>query len=74
VTDGVREELLPLVALGGIGRVRARNLFNAGYQSLAHLGKATLAELAVVPAVGKGIAQSIKQQVQTGASPPSCDG
>ncbi len=74
VAGGVREELLPLVALGGIGRVRARNLFNAGYQTLDHLGKATHTELAVVPAVGKGIAHSIKQQVQTGASRPACDG
>ncbi|MHC1592623.1 MAG: ATP-dependent DNA helicase [Methermicoccaceae archaeon] len=36
---GVREELLPLVALKGIGRVRARKLYNAGYRRAAELAQ-----------------------------------
>jgi helicase len=70
VSKGVREELLPLVALRGIGRVRARNLFNAGYRTLARLRDATPAELAGVPAVGEGLAQSMLEQLRGGTSCP----
>jgi len=33
VTHGVKEELIPLISLKGIGRVRARRLFNRGITS-----------------------------------------
>ncbi len=64
VLYGVREELLPLVSLRGIGRIRARNLFNAGYTSQKEIGKATVVELSKVSAVGKAVAESIKTQVE----------
>lgn len=60
---GAKKELLPLIELKGIGRVRARVLWNAGYRSLGALRKARPEELARLPAIGAAIAESIKRQV-----------
>lgn len=65
VRHGVREELLELVQLRGIGRVRGRSLFSAGYRRLADIKRATEQELSRVPYIGPEIARSIKQQVGT---------
>jgi len=67
VRYGVKEELLELVQLRGIGRVRARSLFKEGYQRLADIKRADERELAQVPYIGTEIARSIKQQVERGA-------
>jgi helicase len=64
VRHGVREELLELVQLHGIGRVRGRSLFNAGYRRLADIKRASEQELARVPYIGPEIARSIKRQVE----------
>ena len=64
---GVREELLKLVQLRGIGRVRGRSLFRARYRKLADIERATEEELARVPYIGPEIARSIKRQVERGA-------
>jgi len=60
---GVKSELLELVALRGVGRVRARALFARGHTTLRELQKAPLGDLARVPGIGKSVAVSIKQQV-----------
>ena len=67
VRYGVKEELLELVQLRGIGRVRARSLFKAGYRKLADIKGGTEQELAKVPYVGPEIARSIKRQVEEAA-------
>lgn len=59
---GVKSELLELIQLKGIGRTRARNLFDEGFKTTADLSKAPIAELQKVPTIGKETAQSIKQQ------------
>ncbi len=64
VIYGIREELLDLVSLKGIGRVRARSLFLRGYGTLAAIGKASVKELSAVPSIGARIAESIKKQVK----------
>ncbi len=66
VRHGIREELLELVQLRGIGRVRARSLFRAGYQKLVGIKQATEQELARVSYIGAEIARSIKRQVEEG--------
>ncbi|TFG09858.1 ATP-dependent DNA helicase, partial [Candidatus Thorarchaeota archaeon] len=60
---GVRESLLELVALRGIGRVRGRMLYNHGYTDLKELYSAPVEAIARVPSVGSTIAQSIKKQL-----------
>jgi helicase len=60
---GVREELLTLVSLRGIGRVRARSLFNKNYKTLKDLREADLNKLARVQTIGKIVAMNILEQV-----------
>jgi helicase len=64
VIYGIKEELLDLVSLKGIGRVRARSLALRGYGTLAAIGKASLKELSNVPHIGARIAASIKKQAE----------
>jgi helicase len=68
---GVRAELLPLVGLKGIGRVKARNLFREGFKTLAEIQAATEEKLATVPTIGKELARRMKEQLagKTGAAP-----
>jgi helicase len=61
---GVREELLPLVVLEGIGRVKARALYNAGFTDVAKIAKASHAKLASVPKIGPAVAEKLKHQLE----------
>ncbi len=65
---GVKEELLPLLRLEGVGRVRARRLFNAGFKDLGDLKKAD--EEVLGRLIGKAIAASIKRQLGQEALEP----
>ncbi len=58
---GVKEELLQLTELKGVGRVRARKLFNSNLTSIALLKKTELKNLAGI--LGKETAVKIKKQV-----------
>ncbi|MGA3110354.1 MAG: DEAD/DEAH box helicase [Candidatus Bathyarchaeia archaeon] len=60
---GVKSELVPLVELDGVGRVRARSLFNAGYRNLDELKHASVTDLMNVPLIGPSVAKRIKEQV-----------
>ena len=63
VAAGDGEELLGLVSLKGIGRVRARSLFNAGFKGHKEIREASVKELSAVQSVGKAVAEDIKRQV-----------
>lgn len=63
LTYGVKEELLELIALQGIGRIRARNLFNAGYKTIGDLKKVDAQALTLVPTIGNEVAKGIRRQV-----------
>ena len=58
---GVRGELLPLVELKGIGRARARKLFDASITSLAEVKKLPAQDLARI--LGPKTAESVKRQL-----------
>jgi helicase len=58
---GIKEELLPLVRLEQIGRVRARRLFNVGLKTIADLKKVPLSSLERI--VGPKVAAIIKKQL-----------
>lgn len=60
---GIKPELLPLVRLEGIGRVRARALYSAGYTSATALAAASVEKLASLPKIGITLARKIKEQV-----------
>jgi len=63
IEKGVKAELLPLTRLEGIGRVRARILYNAGLKSLDDLKKAPIEQLTSLPLIGPKLAKKIKDQV-----------
>lgn len=63
VQYGVKEELLELISLRGIGRVRGRALFQRGYHTLRGLQKADPNELALIPTIGPNLAKRIKEQL-----------
>jgi len=60
---GVKAELLPLVRLERIGRVRARILYNSGLKTLTDLKRAPLNKLTNLPLIGPKLAKKIKEQV-----------
>lgn len=60
---GIRSELIPLTALDGVGRVRARSLFSAGYSTIDKLSNAPVEKLASVPKIGPAVAAQIKKQL-----------
>jgi len=58
---GVKEELMPLIRLEGIGRARARKLFKNGLKTLGDIRNCDASALAQI--LGKAIAGSIKEQL-----------
>ena len=63
VRYGCKKELLNLVELKGIGRVRARSLFKEGFTSIPALRKIPIERLAKIKTIGPAIARNIKQQI-----------
>jgi len=63
VKYGIRSELIPLTRLEGVGRVRARSLFGAGYSTMDKLSQAPLEKLASIPKIGPAVAAQIKKQL-----------
>jgi helicase len=63
IEKGVKPELLPLVKLEGVGRARARVLYNSGLRSVDDVKRAPLQKLTGLPLIGPRLAQKIKEQV-----------
>jgi helicase len=63
VQSGVKAELVPLVSLEGIGRVRARMLYNNGMKTTEDLKHASATDLMKIPLIGPTLAKKIKEQV-----------
>ena len=63
VSKGIKKELLPIVKLEGVGRVRGRIMYNAGYQTIEDIKHASIEELTNLPLVGPRLAKKIKEQV-----------
>ena len=59
ISNGVRKELLPLLEIDSIGRVRARALFNAGFTSQSSIREAKPSELSEIPGIGKKLAEKL---------------
>ncbi len=61
IQNGVKEDLLPLLKLKGIGRVRARKLVNNGIKDLGDLKKLDLTSLSQI--LGVALALEVKKQL-----------
>ncbi len=69
IKHGVRSELLELVTLKGIGRIRARMLYNHGVKGLIDVHHVAQSEIARIPSIGNTLAVSIKKQVGAEVEP-----
>jgi len=49
--------------LKGIGRIRARAIFNEGFKTIGDLRGVPIKRIAEIKTVGEGIAKSIKKQI-----------
>jgi replicative superfamily II helicase len=49
--------------LAGVGRVRGRIIYNAGYKTIEDIKHAALDELTNLPLIGPRLAKKIKEQV-----------
>jgi helicase len=63
VEKGVKPELLPLVKLEGVGRARARVLYNNGLKSIDDIKHVPLAQLTALPMFGPRLAKKIKEEI-----------
>ncbi len=61
VSKGIKKELLPIVRLEGIGRVRGRTLFNAGYKTTEDLKTADMDTL--ITLLGPALTKKVKSQL-----------
>jgi helicase len=59
---GVREELIPLIYFQGVGRIRARALFDAGIINSEEIRDASESKLAAIPKIGPALAKKLKVQ------------
>jgi helicase len=57
---GIKDELVPLVRLEDIGRVRARALYNSGLVDGRKVAEATEAKLSSIPKIGPTLARRLK--------------
>lgn len=63
VAKGIKRELLSIVKLQGVGRVRGRIMYNAGFQTIEIIKHAPLEDLTNLPLIGPRLAKKIKEQV-----------
>jgi len=64
INYGIRKELLDLVKVKGIGRIRARVLFKHGIKTLDDLAKIPVIKLAEIDKIGSVIADNIKSELR----------
>ena len=62
VRYGIGKELMDLVSLKGVGRARARILYDRGLKSVKDLAKKDVNELGSIPGIGQALARKIKEQ------------
>ena len=60
---GCKKELLNLVSLKGIGRIRARALYKENFKTINDLRRIPLVRLSKIKTIGEGVAKNIKNQI-----------
>jgi len=64
IVYGIKEELLDLVKVKGIGRIRARMLYKHGIKTLDDLANIPVNKLAEIDKIGSTIADNIKSELR----------
>jgi helicase len=60
---GVKRELLELVQLRGIGRVRARALYNHGVRNIEDLKRLSFSQILSIESIHKGVVKELCEQI-----------
>jgi helicase len=60
---GIRYELLSLVRLEGIGRMRARSLYDAGVTDVGKIARMPELKLSQIPKIGPAVARKLKENL-----------
>lgn len=66
---GIKDDLINLVSLRGVGRSRARILYSSGIKSIEDIAQTDESVLAAIPKIGNALAHNLKEQ----AGHPSMD-
>jgi helicase len=64
IVYGIKEELIDLVKIKGVGRVRARKLYNNNIRSRRDLALTPVNQLAAIDKIGMTVANNIKSQLK----------
>jgi helicase len=64
IKHGVKSELIPLIQLEGIGRIRARSLYRSGITDVAMIEKISESKLGSIPKIGVKLAKKLKSQIK----------
>ena len=64
ISYGIKDELIDLVKIRGIGRIRSRILYKNGIKNLQDLSKIPIKDLAKIDKIGSTLAENIKAQLQ----------
>ncbi len=64
ISYGIKPELVELVKIKGIGRVRSRILYKNGLHNMQDLAQISISKLAEIEKIGLVLAESIKMQLQ----------
>ncbi|MGP6206531.1 DEAD/DEAH box helicase [Cuniculiplasma sp. SKW3] len=59
ISEGIRDEIIPLISIPGVGRVRARILYNNGFKSLGELAEANPKSIAEIKGFSITMAERI---------------
>ena len=58
IKEGIGSEIIPLVAIPGIGRVRARRLYNSGLKSLSQISDTDVSRISSIPGFSTKLAET----------------
>lgn len=64
IKHGIKSELISLIQLEGIGRIRARALYKAGIKSANEIDKISESKLGSIPKIGVKLAKKLKNQIK----------
>jgi helicase len=61
---GVKEDIMELLAIPGVGRVRARRLYLAGFRTIEDIAKATPAQLKKIEGIGDALSVRLIEEAR----------
>lgn len=64
IKHGIKSELIPLIQLEGIGRIRARALYKAGITNVTDMDKISESRLGSISKIGVKLAKKLKNQIK----------